>query len=108
MPITITLRTVPGRLEKHRGYISRILEPFGPSLGTETLEVEAKISVIATAVANFGKFISDAHPDASFGIVVNLKRGQRKPDGFDAAYDRNGFGQDDHMRVIDKDVAPSG
>jgi hypothetical protein len=37
MPVTITLSTVPGKLTRERGYTTKTIELFGPSLAIETL-----------------------------------------------------------------------
>ena len=62
---------------------------------------------IKAAVARFGAKVRAAHPDASFYVSVRLAKGHRKPNGYDAAARRNGFGQDDFMRVEDRRTQPA-
>ena len=57
---------------------------------------------IRTAVARFGARIRAGHPEASFYVSVRLAKGQRKPNGYDAASRRNGLGQENFMHVTDK------
>ncbi len=100
-PITITLSTIPGTLTRERGYTSKTIELFGPSLGTVTLSSLSTVADIKAAVALFGTRMRVGHPDASFTISVRLARGNRKPNGYDAASNGNGFGQDDFLHVED-------
>lgn len=102
MPVTITLSTVPGKLTREDGYTSKTVELFGPSLAAETLTAVSTVPDIKAAVARFGAKVRAAHPDASFYVSVRLARGHRKPNGYDDAASRNGFGQDDFMRVEDR------
>ena len=102
MPVTITLSTVPGKLTREDSYTSKTIELFDPSLATETLTGVSTVSNIKAAVARFGARVRAAHPDASFYVLVRLARGHRKPNGYDAAASRNGFGQDDFLHVEDR------
>ena len=102
MPVTVTLSTVPGKLTREDGYTSKTVELFGPSLAAETLTAVSTVPDIKAAVARFGAKVRAAHPDASFYVSVRLARGHRKPNGYDAAASRNGFGQDDFMHVEDR------
>jgi len=61
---------------------------------------------IKAAVARFGAKVRAEHPEASFYVSVRLAKGSRKPNGYDAASNRNGFGQDDFLRVEDKRTKP--
>lgn len=106
MPPTITLSTVPGKLTRERGYTSKTVELFGPSLATETIGAVSTVPDTKAAVARFGAKVRAAHPDASFYISVRLAKGNRKPNGFDAAANRNGFGQDDFLHVEDRRPQP--
>lgn len=99
MPVTVTLSTVPGTLTRERGYTSKTIELFGPSLATETTGAVSTVPDIKAAVACFGAKVRAAHPNASFYISVRLAKGNRKPNGFDAAANRNGFGQDEFLHV---------
>lgn len=100
MPITIQLRTIPGRIERHDGYDVKSLEPFGPSLGQGSATV-ATVADVRGAVRAFGARVRAAHPDASFAVSVSLQKGGRKPAGWDKAARNNGFGQEDRLRVVD-------
>ena len=102
MPVTVTLATVPGKLTREDSYTSKTIELFGPSLAAETLTAVSTVPDIKAAVGRFGAKVRAAHPDASFYVSVRLARGQRKPNGYDAAACRNGFGQDDFMHVEDR------
>ena len=101
MPVTITLSTMPGTLTRERGYTSKTIELFGPSLGAVTLGSVSTVADIKAAVARFGARMRAEHPDASFYISVRLAKGCRKPNGYDVASNRNGFGQDDFLHVED-------
>ena len=107
MPISITLSTVPGKLTREDSYTSKTVELFGPSLAAETLTAVSTVPDIKAAVARFGAKVRAAHPDASFYVSVRLAKGHRKPNGYDAAASRNGFGQDDFMRVEDRRTQPA-
>ncbi len=37
MPVTITLSTIPGSIERCDGYSTRTMQLFGPSLGREAV-----------------------------------------------------------------------
>ena len=107
MPVTTTLSTVPGKLTREDGYTSKTVELFGPSLAAETLTAVSTVPDIKAAVARFGAKVRAAHPDASFYVSVRLARGHRKPNGYDDAARRNGFGQDDFMQVEDRRTQPA-
>jgi hypothetical protein len=99
MPVTITLSTVPGKLNRERGYTTKTIELFAPSLATETLPAIGNVAQIKEAVARFGAKVRADHPNESFYVSVRLQKGTRKPKGYDAASSRNGFGQDDFLHV---------
>ncbi len=99
MPVTITLSTVPGKLTRERGYIAKTIELFGPSLATETVPAVGNVAQIKEAVVRFGAKVRADHPNESFYVSVRLQKGARKPNGYDAASSRNGFGQDDFLHV---------
>ena len=107
MPVTVTLATVPGKLTREDSYSSKTIELFGLSLAAETLTAVSTVPDIKAAVARFGAKVRAAHPDASFYVSVRLAKGHRKPNGYDAAARRNGFGQDDFMRVEDRRTQPA-
>ncbi len=104
MPVTITLSTIPGSIERCDGYSTRTMQLFGPSLGREAV---ATVADIRTAVQAFGQRVRAVHPDASFMISVSMRKGDRKPRGFDAAYASNGFGEEDFMLAVDKRTKPA-
>jgi len=106
MPVTITLSTIPGSIERCDGYSTRTMQLFGPSLGREAVAV-ANVTDIRTAVQAFGQRVRAVHPDASFMISVSMRKGDGKPRGFDAAYARNGFGEEDFMLAVDKRTKPA-
>lgn len=101
MPVTLNLCTVPGFIEHHGSYASKTLEVFGGSLAQETVAVTT-VTDIRTAVQAFAKRVRAAHPSASFMVSISLRRGDRKPRGYDTTYLQNGFGQEDFMHVVDK------
>lgn len=102
MSVTITLSTVPGKLTREDGTTSKTVELFGSSLAAETLTGISTVPDIKAAVARFDTKVRAAHPDASFYVLVRLTKGHRKPNGYDAAASRNGFGQDDVLHVEDR------
>ena len=106
MPATINLRTIPGSIERGDRYDAQALDLFGPSLGQESVAVATVADVRATVQA-FGARLRATHPDASFMVSVSVRKGDRKPRGYDAASRDNGFGQEDHLRVVDKRTAPA-
>ena len=105
MPATIILRTVPGSIERGDRYDAKALDLFGPSLGQESVAV-ATVADVRAAVQAFGIRLRTAHPDASFMVSVSVRKGDRKPRGYDEATRSNGFGQDDRLHVVDKRTAP--
>lgn len=50
----------------------------------------------------FGQRVRAQHPDRSFQVSISMRKGDRKPRGYDAAYLNNGFGQEDCLRTVDK------
>lgn len=101
MPATITLTTMPGSIERHDAHSTLSVEVSGPSFGCEDVAV-ASVEDVRAAVRHFGERVRAAHPHASFLICITVREGDRKPRGFDAARRGNGFGQQDHMHVVDK------
>ena len=102
MPVTVTLTTVPGHKTLEDYGTSQTISIMGASLGHETLPALANVAEIRTAIARFGDRIRAGHPEASFYVSVRLAKGQRKPNGYDAASRRNGLGQENFMHVTDK------
>lgn len=107
MPVTITLSTVPGHLTRERSYTTKTIDLFGASLGSETITAISTVADVKAAVGRFGGKLKAEHPDASFYVSVSLARGCRKPNGFDTASTRNGFGQDEFLRMDDGRTAQS-
>ena len=106
MPAMINLRTIPGSIERSDRYDAKTLDLFSPSLGQESVTV-ATVADVRAAVQAFGARLRAAHPDASFMVSVSVRKGDRKPNNYDAAIRSNGFGQEDHLRVVDKRTAPA-
>jgi hypothetical protein len=100
MPCAIMLRAIPGHFEDGPGYRSRVLEILGDVYGERSIPAAANLADIAKAVKAFGQDISAVRPGVSFQIMVSIRKGSRKPNGFDAADHENGFGQDDYMKVL--------
>ncbi len=101
MPVTTTLSTVPGKITRQRGHDLKTLEYFGPSLESETVPNLTNVAQITTAVHNFGTKLRAHYPDTSFYVSVTLPKGARKPNGYDAARNENGFGQNNFLRIED-------
>jgi hypothetical protein len=106
MPATINLRTIPGSIERGDRYDAKTLDLFGPSLGQDSATV-ATVADVRAAVQAFGARLRAAHPDASFMVSVSIRKGDRKPNGYDTGALNNGFGQEDHLRIVDKRTAPA-
>ncbi len=105
MPTTIRLTTMPGTIQRERGYDALVLDLFGPCLGKEEITIH-KTAEVAPAVKRFGEHIRAEHPEASFKISIIVAKGQRKPPGFDAAQTAGTFGERAFMRISDKDSTP--
>ena len=82
----------PGHIERHAGYSTKIIEICGRTLDRATKPV-ATVADVQDAVRAFGAAIRARDPESSFAILVGVRRGDRKPRGFDAAHSGNGFGQ---------------
>jgi len=106
MSVTIDLCTIPGSIERHGSYASKTLDVFGGSLAQEAVAIST-VTDIRAAVQTFGQRVRAAHPNASFQVYISMRKGERKPKGYDATYLRNGFGQEDFMRVVDKRTTPA-
>jgi len=106
MPAILNLSTTPGSIERRDRYSTKTFELLGASLARTSVAV-ATVADIRIAVQAFGHGVRAAHPDASFLVSILVRKGDRKPRGYDAAYLRNGFGQEDFMRVVDKRTKPA-
>ena len=105
MAALITLTAVPGHIEQHAGYSTKVIEICGRELGRATKPV-ATVRDVREAVRAFGTAIREHQPNTSFEILVGVRRGNRRPPGFDAAHRSNGFGQHDFLLVVDQCAAP--
>ena len=101
MAALITLAAVPGHIEQHAGYNAKVVEICGREIARTTTPV-ATVGDVREAVRAFGTAIRARDPQSSFAILVGVRRGDRKPGGFDAAQRGDGFGQDDFLRVRDE------
>ena len=105
MPATINLSTISGSIERNDHSRAMILEVCGTPIGRETVTI-ATVADLRTAVQAFGARVHAVHPDASFLVSMSIRKGHRKPRGYDAAYHGNGFGQEDFLHVTDKRTKP--
>ncbi len=101
MAALITLTAVPGHIEQHAGYNTKTVEIWGRELDRTTKPV-ATVGDVREAVRAFGAAIRVREPDSSFAVLVGVRRGDRKPLGFDAAKRANGFGQDDFLHTTNE------
>lgn len=101
MAALITLTAVPGHIERRDGYSTKTTEIMGRVLDRTTKPV-ATVGDVQDAVRAFGTALRERDPGSSFAILIGVRRGDRKPRGFDAAHRGNGFGQDDFLHVRDE------
>ena len=106
MPATINLSTIAGFIERGDRYDMKTMEITGTSLGRETVTV-ASVADLRTAVQAFGARMRAEIPEASFLVSISIRKGSRKPNGYDKSYLNNGFGQEDFLRVLDKRTTPA-
>jgi len=106
MPATINLSTISGSIERHERYSTMAMQICGTSLGRDTVTI-ATVADVRTAVQAFGQRMHAAHPEATFMVSISMRRGDRKPSGYDKAYLGNGFGQEDFMHVKDLRTKPA-
>ncbi|MBI0536934.1 hypothetical protein D9599_15285 [Roseomonas sp. KE2513] len=98
---SITLSAYPGRRVREGGCIStQIGLCIGGGSPQRRLAVEG-LGGITRAVAEFGRDVLAANPDASFDIFVSMAKGQRKPRGF---YDAEKAGTFAHHAFLREDV----
>ena len=105
MPTAIRLTTMPGKIQRGRIGNSLVLELSGASLGQEDIVIR-KPAEVAPAVRAFGTRIRADHPDASFKIIVSVRKGQRKPPGYDAAESAGDFGDRAFMHIEEEAGRP--
>ena len=98
-----TLTALPGHHEQApgRAYKSTVIELLGSCIGRNRIEAKT-IADLVPLIKTFGDGVAKQHPDVSFMVSVSVVKGSRKPNGFDAANNRNGLGQETWMRTIDK------
>ena len=106
MPTAIRLTTMPGKIRKgtprqcpRAGSVRRLARPrrhHDPQARRE----------VAPAVRAFGERIRAEHPEASFKILVSVRKGQRKPPGYDAAENAGEFKDRAFMHVETEDGQP--
>jgi len=106
MPATINLSTISGSIERHDRYSTMAMQICGTSLGRDTVTV-ATVADVRTGVQAFGQRIRAAHPEASFMVSIPMRKGDRKPRGYDKAYLDNGFGQENFMHAVDLRTKPA-
>ena len=102
---TFTLRAYPA-WRRYDPLGTSIMSLPMQSLGNAHRFEARNLAGIGEAVAAFGKQIKADHPTDSFGIAVIVTRGHRKPNGFDAANQRDEFGQDAWIEERDRDGKP--
>ena len=105
MPTAIRLTTMSGKIRKGRLGASLVLDLLGGSLGQEDISIR-KPGEVAQAVRAFGERIRDEHPEASFNVIVSVRKGQRKPPGYDAAENAGEFNDRAFMHVETEDGRP--
>ena len=105
MPTAIRLITMPGKIRRGRLGNSLVLDLFGGSLGQEDITIR-KPGDVAPAARAFGERIRAEHPEASFKILVSVRKGQRKPPGYDAAENAGEFKDRAFMHVETYDGQP--
>ena len=94
----IVLSAYPARRTREAGYTStQIGLCIGGGAPQRRLAVVG-LAGITGAVAEFGRDVLAANPDASFEISVSMAKGQRKPRGFDDAEKAGTFGHHAFLR----------
>lgn len=96
MTAIVILTAVPGHIERWKNVAIKTVHPLSPALG-QTSELAGSVDDIRELVIEFGIKLRAREPGASFAILVAVRRGDRKPRGFDDALRHNGFGQDDFL-----------
>jgi len=98
-----TLTAIPAHHEQvpDRSYKMTVMELLGTCFGRGRIEAK-NVAEIAVLVKTFGDGVARQHPEISFMVSVSVVKGSRKPNGFDAANNCNGLGQEAWMKTIDK------
>ncbi len=104
MPAVLNMIAIPGHLEKTCGYTSKVLEILGRQFGRES-KIIGTVADAREAVAAFAAQVKTEHPDASFYISMTVRKGDRKPRGFDDASRNGELGQDDFLVLREPEVA---
>ena len=84
MPTNIRLTTMPGKIRKGRICDALVLDLLGSSLGRKDVSIRKPADVVA-AVRAFRERVRAEHPNASFMVNISIRKGERKPPGYDAA-----------------------
>ena len=93
MPAILNMTAIPGHLEKTSGYNSKVLETCGRDFGRESKSIKTVVDA-RDAIAGFGARIKAEQPQTSFYVSLAVRKGDRKPRGFDDASRNGGLGQD--------------
>ena len=95
----IDLCAVPARRMRGAGGYSglEVVLTLGAKAPRRRCAVDG-LAGVARAVAEFGRDVRAANPDASFKVSVSMARGQRKPRGFDKAEQAGVFGEGAFLR----------
>ena len=104
MPAILYMTAIPGHLEKTCGYTSKVLEILGREFGRES-KIIGTVADAREAVAAFAARIKAEHPNASFYVSMSVRKGDRKPRGFDDASRNGGLGQDDFLILREPEAA---
>ena len=104
MPAVLNMIAIPGHLEKTSGYTSKVLEICGQNFGRESKTV-GTIADVREGVAAFGARVRADYPAVSFYISMSVRKGDRKPRGFDDASRNGGLGQDDFLILREPEAA---
>ena len=98
MHTNIRLTTMPGKIRKGRIGDALVLDLLGSLLGQEDITIR-KPDEVTPAVRAFGERIRAEHPNASFMVNVSVRKGERKPAGYDAAEKAGLFNDSAFMHV---------
>ena len=104
MPAILNMTAIPGHLEKTYGYTSKVVEILGRVYGRES-KIIGTVADAREVIAAFGARIKSGHPDTSFYLSVSVRKGDRKPRGFDDASRNDDLGQDDFLTLRASDAA---
>ncbi|KDU94692.1 hypothetical protein HUK81_19000 [Komagataeibacter swingsii] len=102
MPVFALIATPAVRIRSERSTILQAL-PM-EHLGARGMTEARTLAEISTAVTLYGERIAAAYPGRSFSITVHIRRGDRKPRGFDAAYRTGALGTDRWVLMVDNDA----